>query len=282
MKRIFVCLFLVLLLLPIEVHAQDEVIYTVDGMDDVVVENIAYRVVDDITYTMDVYYPSDMDDSSALPLVILVNGFRDSSIAQFMGSDMKDIPGTVSWGRLLAASGLIAVAYESEQADDLEVLVAFIQENAESLSIDAERIGLMASSSNPPVAISYAMQDERDFIRAAVFYYGSMMTPDGELDDALNSECHQYGCYAPDELPVIEQLRDDLPTLMVRAEFDYGENGMIDHYLMQALAYNVPITFINFTGSSHGFDTGSNELIIDEARAIVASTVDFLLLHLDD
>lgn len=266
---------------PRVVSAQGAVVYEIAGMDQVTVRTVEYRVVDGTPFMMDVYYPPDMADSAQLPVVIFVNGFRDSRIRRFTGIDhLKDVPSFTSWGRLVAASGLIGVTFESEQPDDLETLIAFIRENADSLQIDGDNIGLHAVSSNPPTAISYAMQDGHDYIKVAVFYYGSMVTPDGQFTSAVDHECREFGCYGPSELAPIEQLRNDLPTLIVRTGHDNGENPQIDHYVAQAIESNVPLTFINFPAARHGFDTNQTERILADAQAIVAYTIDFMISHL--
>lgn len=264
------------------VFAQSEVVYQVDGMDKVTVENIAYRTVEDATLTMDIYYPPSVDQTEALPVVILINGFRDSRMSQLMGTALKDSSIQTSWGRLLAASGLIAIAYESEYPDDLEVLITTIREQGPSLGLDGEHIGLFATSSNPPVAISYANQEDRDYIRVAVYYYGSMTTPDGQFTSAIDRECQQYGCYGPSEVPELEAFRRNLPTLVVRAGLDNGENPLIEHFVAQATASEVPLTFINFPAGRHGFDFTATQSTRDQSEEIIAFTIAYLRGHLMD
>lgn len=280
MKRLTVVFLFMVCFVPLTLIAQGEVIYQIDGMDDVTVQNVEYRAIDDMSLTMDIYYPPGMDEHQPLPVVILVNGFRDSRVSGFAGGDLKDTATYTSWGRLIAASGLIAITHQSEQADDLEVLISFIRDNAESLHIDGESIGLMASSSNPPTAISYANQDDHEYIKVAVFYYGSMTTPDGEFTDAIDSECRQYGCYGPSEVAPLVKLRRNLPTLVVRAGFSNGENPAIDHFVAQAIDRNVPLTFINFPSGRHGFDNVNSSVGRTTALEIIAFTLDYLASNL--
>lgn len=108
-------------------------------MHKVVVQNVTYRTVDDTSLTMDVYYPPDMKADERLPVVIFVFGYTDSAAKRLVGSALKDYSQYTSWGRLTAASGLIALTYQTQQPDDLEALVEYTRKNAASMNIDADR-----------------------------------------------------------------------------------------------------------------------------------------------
>ncbi len=283
-STVFVVLLIFMALFS-SAHAQfGEVVYEVEGMDEVSVQNVEYRTVDGTPFTMDVYYPPGMESISPAPVVILVNGARDSRVQPFVGVQPKDFDTSVSWARLIAASGLISVLYESEQPDDLIELVAYILENAESLKIDPNRIGTMANSSNGTAAISYIMQPERTYIRAAVFYYCDMITPDGQYNNSLNDFYENFprqgdrGFYLTTELEPIEKLRRDLPVLVVRTSRHNGENPTIDHFVAEALERDAALTLINYNRGRHGFDYSQDN---ERSREIIEFTLEFLASNLD-
>jgi len=272
MKKIVVLSIILISLGLVQTNfAQSDLDNLVNRMDDVTVENIVYRTVDDTSFTMDVYYPPDMDMASPLPVVIFVNGFRDGVFDQAFGSSFKDTAFMTPPARLIAASGLIAILYESEQPDDL-------------VGIDATRIGVWGSSSTTPAAISFAMQSDREFIKAAAFFYGDMITPDEQHNTTHDEFCMNFPppdgglCYLTSELEPIENIRRDLPMFIVRTGGDNGENPSIDHFVAVALENNARITLVNYSFGQHGFDLLSN----DAARQITEHMLLFFKANLVD
>src|SRR5205823_9904212 len=83
-------------------------------------------------------------------------------------------------GRLIAASGLVAVTYMNRQpAADLDSLVRHIRENDAALGIDGSRMGIWASSGNVPLALSVLLRTAEPFLTCAVMCYGYMLDLDG-------------------------------------------------------------------------------------------------------
>ncbi len=244
------------LVVAMPLAAQDpEVNYTLPGMEEVEVHSVEYFRQGDTPLMMDVYYPPDMAEDAALPAVIFVAGFPDTYAAMMLGTATKDFGQYTSWGRLVAASGLIAVTYNTQNpADDLVTMVAYLRENADSLKVDADRIGFWACSGHVNVTLSYVMQDAGDFVQFGVFYYGPL-----RIDAA--------------------ELRRDLPLLVVRAGRDDDRiKDAMETFVGDAISRNVPLTFINFTAGNHGFD-GLQDT--PEALEIVAQTLDFMHFQFD-
>jgi dienelactone hydrolase len=229
-------------------------VYGLPDMEKVVVRNVEYRSHGDTPLTMDIYYPPGAKADARLPAVIFVMGYKDTSPV-IGGSPLKDFFQYRAWGRLTAASGLVAIMYQTLQFDDLAGVVEYIKENAESLNVDDERLGLWSCSGNSATAVSFAMQKERDYLRFSVFYYGFLLTPDNRLREEINRVCGPRGCYA-EELENVVQLRPDLPLLIVRAGLDSVDfiNESIDHFVSVALDANAPFTLVNFPEGIHGFD----------------------------
>src|SRR5262249_8958093 len=81
------------------------------------------------------------------PTVRFVYGFADPRFAQ----GLRQMGAYTSWGRLLAASGMNAIAYNyRDPVGDLAALLAHLRDNAASLGIDASRLGIWAASGNVP------------------------------------------------------------------------------------------------------------------------------------
>src|SRR5258708_19008216 len=129
-----------------------KVVYEIPGMEEVIVRR-------DVTYDgelrMDVYYPRRAGDGPRLPAVILAAGFPDLGMQSRMGCGFRDMGWTVSWARLIAASGMIAVTYTAhEPVANAAALLGYLRDNATTLGIDANRLGVLASSGHGPLALS--------------------------------------------------------------------------------------------------------------------------------
>lgn len=248
------------------------------GMDEVVVRHLEYPSAGGSPLPVDVYYPPGFAEGDPLPVVVFVMGYADW--APHLAAPLKEYTQYISWGRLVAMSGLIAITYQTEQHDDLEAVVAWIQENGPLYHMDPRRIGLWSCEANSPTAMSFAMQEGRDLLKFAVFYYGQMLTPDNEFRDGINEMCERAGCYAA-ELKDVTQLRTDLPLLIVRGGREpmlRYVNDSIDHFLEVALASDVDVTLIEFEEGRHAFE---EEMRTDpRAAEIIEQTLEFMKTRL--
>jgi tetratricopeptide (TPR) repeat protein len=207
--------------------------------------DVTFKTIDGATLKMDIYYPPNFK-TGKLPVVLFLNGVGIL--------DLKDWRVYVDWGKLTAASGMIAITHQSRNTDtaaDIADLISYVRSNAASLKIDENRIGIWSSSANVRIALPIVMQEDRKYIRSAVFYYGVM-----------NSE----------------KVRFDLPMLVARAGQDVPNiNGTIDAYVARAIAQDAPLTLISYSEGQHAFDVLDNN---EESREIIKQTLDFLKFHL--
>src|SRR5437762_4707170 len=82
------------------------VVLKVPGMDKVkVVENLKYTKSDDPNVLMDIYIPPDLSENEKRPAVIFLHGGAKTDYTP------KDWGVYTSWGRLIAASGFVAVTF---------------------------------------------------------------------------------------------------------------------------------------------------------------------------
>jgi dienelactone hydrolase len=266
--------------LPPEPPFTNILVYDPPEMYKVIVETVQYPTLSDPSKTlpMDVFYPPDRRPAELLPAVVLVNGFPYS-----LEYGSRTFGAFRSWGRLIASYGLIAVAYDTHNASDLEAVVAYIQQKGPDLGIDGSRLGLWSMSSHGGLASSFAFQENRKYLKFAVFYYAWIMTPDNFMREEENSAC-QDSCLGT-ELPDVKRLRTDLPLLVVRCGRDSAVGiAEADHFAQLAREAGVPLTLVDFEEGNHTFDWRDTSFGDVKARAveIIQQTLEFMKTHASD
>jgi hypothetical protein len=220
-------------------------VYHIAGMDRVKPHRESYKTAEGEPLRLDLYRPLDLQPGEKRPLVIFANWKRTS---------MTEWVLMVSWGQLVASTGLNAIVYQSaaDPDADLNDLVAHVRKHAARLQIDAERIGIVTMSGNTVTALPFMTQPERGYIRCGVIYYGMIQRP---------------------------LVRRDLPLLIVRAglEADLDLNQRLDDYMKKLLEQNAPVTLINYQNGHHSFDLRDDT---DRSREIIKETLAFLKRHL--
>lgn len=224
------------------------IVYQLPAMKNVIIkERISYLNIHDTTLTFDIYYPPGFNFKKDLPLVIFNNGVGSMDIPRW--GVYKD------WAKLIAANGMIAINHQSRRAaslEDCEALLGYLQKNVKQLNIDPGKIGLWTCSANARTGMRMAYKTRPGIIKALVVYYGG-----------------------PDSLG---QLRQNLPTLMVRAGLDAQFlNTGIDNFIQSSLQQDIRIEMINYVNGIHAFDIFTNT---DESRDIIVKTVEFLKKNL--
>jgi dienelactone hydrolase len=227
-------------------------VYRLPEMDKAIVKSdVTFKTAGSEALKMDLYYPAAHKSGSKRPAVIFLNGVGNPAGP---ASKLKEWGQYTSWPRLIAASGMIAISHDSRQSDsssDAADLIAYVRSNASSLDIDESRIGIWSCSANVRAAVPLVMQQDRGYIRAAVFYYGVMPG---------------------------EPTRLDLPMLVVRAGHDVpGINKGIDAFAAKALAADAQLTLVNYVDGQHGFDLLDDN---DQSREVIRQTLDFMKFHL--
>ncbi len=209
----------------------------------IIKEKITYRNVNDTVLSFDLYYPPSFNAKKRLPLVVFNNGVGGMEIPRC--GIYKD------WAKLIAANGMIAVNYQSRNGrtlEDGEALLDYLLKNAAQLNIDPGKIGLWTCSANARIGMRLAYKTRPELIKALVVYYGG-----------------------PDSLG---QLRQNLPTLMVRAGLDAQFiNKRLEDFLQEALQQDVRIELVNYLNGIHAFDAFTNT---DESKEVIIQTVKFL------
>jgi dienelactone hydrolase len=213
--------------------------------------------------TMDVYRPADVD--RPLPVAIIVAGFPDEGFARHAGCRFKEMGSTVSWARLIAASGRVVITYTNvEPQRELHALLEHLASHAADLGIDAGRIAIWASSGNGPLAVSLLMTDAPVQVERAVLCYPYTLNvpPEGKA----------FGFVDPAAGKSVDDLKTQVPLLIVRAGADATPrlNETLDRFVAGALARDLPLTLINNPGAPHAFDlTEDSEATREAVRAVL-------------
>jgi hypothetical protein len=268
--------------MPRDHISQKRAVYTIAGMERAVVrKDVVYRTTEAGPLTMDLYAPAGAASGARLPAVVLVAGYNDVGYQKMLGVRFKEMALAVSWGQLIAASGMIAIAYTNrEPAADLAALLQHVREQAAPLGIDADRVGLWACSGSVPLALFALMAGSIDApgpkgpgLLCAVLLYGYMLDQAGATGVAEAAQMFRFT--NPNAGRTLDDLPETLPLFVVRAGQEQfpGLNESIDRCFAQALMLNRPVTLVNHATGPHSFD------LLDDShtsRLIIRQVLDFL------
>lgn len=228
--------------------------------------------------TMDVYQPPGAGGAAPTPAVVIVAGFPDPGFEANVGCKFKEMGSSVSWARLLAASGLSAVTYANrEPAADLHALLGYVRRAAASLGIDGGRLGLWASSGNAPLALSALMREGPGGLKCAALCYGYTLDLGGAAGVA--EAAARWGFANPCAGKSVADLPPRTPLFIARAGRDQmpGLNDALDRFLSEALARNLPLTLANHPDAPHAFDLLHDS---ETSREVIRQILTFLRFHL--
>lgn len=258
------------------------VVYRVDGMDKVkVIADLDYAKSGSEFRKMDVYQPPNLAKTDKLPAVIFIHGGASERFTP------KDWGIYTSWGRIIAASGMIGVTFThrlgfpqtvlEEGMSDVNAAINYVRANADALNVDKDRICLIAFSAGGPM-LSGALREKPEYVRCIVAYYAFM--------DIRQSEVHKRSetaetvkkfsnityLDAPDagKIPplfIARAGRDEVPTM----------NDSIDRFINAAISKNLAITIMNHPTGSHAFDNTNDD---ERSREIIKSSIAFMKSHL--
>jgi len=254
-----------------------QVHYELPGTDRVEVkQNIAYKKVDGRELLLDVYRPPGTEER--LPAIIMIHG----SGPQFLVEHAKDWGNFTGFGRLIAASGHVAVAFNHrgsadfstlrDEAADVEAAVAYVRGHADELGVDPEQICLFSFSAGGAYLGPF-LEERPTYLRCVVGYYSVMdltsipeLTSDQLKPALLRSHSPTYHL-ADDEPPLP-------PILLARAGKDREDiNATIDAFVAEAAAQNAPVELLHHAEGQHGFDVLDDD---DRTRAIIKRTLEFI------
>jgi acetyl esterase/lipase len=257
-------------------------VYNIPGMDEVMVKSdLKYTRLNDPHLLMDVYVPPRLGKHERRPAILFIHGSVPA------GSPAKDMGVYKSWGRLVAASGMVGVTFThrlgypkpllTEAASDVSAAINYIRANAASLNIDKDRICLAAYSGGGPM-LSPAMRDRPAYVRCLVAFYAFLDIQQSELHKTHETP-EMVRAFSP-----ITYLANDAgkipPLFIARAGLDDipAMNNSIDRFIGEAIARNSAVIFANHPQGVHGFDTQTDD---DKSREIIRAALAFMKIHLE-
>jgi acetyl esterase/lipase len=252
------------------------VVYSVPGMEKVqVTEGLVYRTDGGVTLHMNIYRPAGLARDARRPAVFFLHGGVPASWP-------STLPKPIEWGvfqsygRLMAASGLIGVTFnqrigtsEEKGFGDMQAAIDYTRKHAAELQVDTDRFCLAAYSAGGPL-LALAIRDPQPAMRCLVGFYSVM-----DISPPVTGERAQFS--------PIEQLKlhaDKLPPILIaRAGHDSaGLNTTIDRFVAEALSRNVTIELHNVKSAPHAFDALTPTV---EVRDLIERTIAFMKHNLE-
>ncbi len=273
---------------------QQRVVYTIPGMKKAKVQkDVTYKTVEDLELKLDVYYPAD-HAKSVLPAVVLIHGDGPQEFLK----DIKDSGQYVSWGQLIAASGLIAVTANHRSTEglhnvagvtnDVDDLISYVRDHSKKLHIDGEKLSIWSASGGGPFGLRAGLFETPPFVNCIVCYYGFPDLKayyDGLYGGDEEGMAQTPPIFSEDDFAefsasesILNRAGDVAPIFIARAGLDYPIlNQALDSFINEALSQNVELTLMNYPTGQHGFDIRD-----DDARSseIIQATLEFLKVHL--
>jgi hypothetical protein len=243
-----------------------KIVFAPHGMDAVTVRHgIEYGP----GRSIDLYLPAA--ETSRPPAVLFVAGYPDPGFERIFGCPFKDMGSTVSWARLTSVFRLAAIAYSNQDpVRDVHEVLGYVRRNADGLGIDANRIGLWASSGNGPLAVSLLLKEHGyDFIKCAALSYAYTL--------GAEQAAAQWKFANPAAGKSVADLRADVPLFLARAGQDQFADlrAGLDRFISEALAANLPLTVVNHPEGVHAFDlledSAASRHVIQQILAFLSS-----------
>jgi acetyl esterase/lipase len=269
--------------------ARMRIVVRVPGMDRVEVRrDLVYRELEGTPMTMDLYFPAHPPAPAAgarAPVVLLIHG---GPVPPAVQDRVKNMGIFVSYGELLAASGMAAVAFNhlhhgwhdlAESADNVAAVVAYLRAEAETLRLDPDRLCLWAFSGGG-TQLAPPLTDPDPAVRCLVGYYplldlridlGPVAALIAEIPAAVLTRFSPAACVA------LAPPRPRPPLLLARAGRDRPFiNDGLDGFVQAALAAGVELELLNHASGQHGFDVLDDD---ERSRAIIRRTLEFIREH---
>jgi acetyl esterase/lipase len=271
-------------MVDIEQIVKNRVLYTIPGMDRVrISRDHIYKSVGADDLCFDVYSPPEAAD--LLPAVIFVHG--DGAPERL--ETARGWGQYVSWGQLVAASGLIGVVANhrssaghtrmTDPMSDVEDLMRAVRDTAETHGINRDRLAIWTCSAGGPFGLRAAFYGAPRHIRAVVAYYALMdllhlrgASPPVVDDQTIRDFSAIY------YLQEAASERREAPILIAKAGQDSPHfNASIDRFAAKAADTRLRVEMLTHPDGQHGFDIFDDD---DQTRSIVKQTLSFLKLNL--
>ena len=260
------------------------VVLTLPDMERVRVHrNLVYSASDDPNLRLDIYQPPLELSQARFPVVLLIHGGAGAALRP------KDWGFFQSWGRLLAAAGMVAVTFTHRQAGPPDMLLAeaagdvhdaiqFARQNAGEWGADPDRVGVAAWSLGGAL-LSGLLREPPPYLRCLLAFCPmldlQLWAPPGASASILTT----LRAFSPVACLEAQHAVPVPPLFIARA----GRDGIpllntgLDHFVAGALAANLPLTLMNHPEGVHGFDNQNDDA---RSREILGAAITFARSHL--
>lgn len=269
--------------LPPEViaAARRPVVMTLPGMDQAVVtKDIRYSDIAEARVAMDVYRPAGLKAGERRGAVIFIHGGGPP------GAPMKEMGVYTSYGRLMAAQGLVGVTFTHRQGypertieggADVAAAVAYVRAHAAELNIDPDRLCLAAYSLGGVMLTPY-LKDAPAYVRCLVAYY-PMMDLETSARHREAEKAEVLAAWSP--IRHVGAKGRKAPLFLARAGADEIPDLLpgLDRFIAEAVKADYPLTLANNPGAPHSFDIRPGPT--PRTLEILAETFGFVKRHLE-
>jgi acetyl esterase/lipase len=260
-------------------------VFSVPGEDQVQVRrDIVYKSTEGsagkLDLKLDVYTPHGAKPDDRFAVVVLISGGG----AEDPKHDFRDAGVYLSYGRVLAASGFVAITFNkryergadgtSHGVEDFNDMIRYLRDHAAEVHIDVNRTAFWAFSAGG-MLLSPSLSGDQTLARAALCFYCVL---DADLP-VLSAEDREKMRTRLAPLSQIEHAPDSGPAILIaRAGLDNSDlNRNLERFVAEALAKNLTIEVLNHPQGRHGFDSLDAD---SRSREIIQRALDFLRIHL--
>jgi hypothetical protein len=193
---------------------------------------------------LDIYYPPDFNFTSKLPAV-------------FISRQNSHWKSDISFGQLIAASGLIAIIPNISSGRDFGETIAYCLKNAKDFGINKKYIGIWGGGHPANDAFDAALDKSQKYhknIKCAVFE-AAVLRPTFDKGNMSN----------------------DIPLLFITGSLDTIYARPTHTFFLEIVEeMNIPLDYILYEGAGHMWYKDDT----DEARDFIQKELDFLKSHL--
>ncbi len=253
--------------------------YSVPGMDKADVRSdIVYRQDGADELKMDIAMPPGMGADERRPAVFFIHG---GPLGRSFSPKPKDWGVFKSYGRLMAASGLVGVTFDHryygmKEEDlersfaDVEEAIRFVRSNAAAYHVNPDRIALWAFSGGGP-HLTIALRGQTPYIRCLVSYYAVLGFK--EREGASKEAGQALARFSP--LARLSSPPAYIPPVLIgRAGLDSPDiNWSVEQFILRMFALNADINLLDHPQGRHGFDLYNDDA---QTRDVIAATVAFV------
>ncbi len=263
--------------------ATPRIVYSVPGMDRAVVhKDIVYKRAGERELKMDVYQPAGLRANEKRHAVLFIHG---GYLPPNLLTKPKDWGVYVSWGQLMAASGLVGVTFNHrlysswnslpDSETDVLDAIRYVREHAESFNIDKDHLTLCVYSGGG-LLMSTALREPLPFVSSVVGYYAmlDLQAVREQAPDAVSEAIARD--FSPLRLIAAKDKRFPAIFLSRGGRDDAGLNRALDAFIQAALANDVMLDVMTHPAGVHGFDVKNDD---ERSREIIRQTVEFIRAH---